>query len=56
MHQSAQTKLDICEGDAVELSEVEGVLDDDEETEQDDGLFQSTSLDMEAALGSTNLL
>ena len=42
--------------DTVELGEVEGLFDDNDETEQDDGLFQSTNLDVEAALGSTNLL
>jgi hypothetical protein len=56
MHHSAQTKLEICEREAVELSEMEGVFDDDDETEQDDSLFKSASLDMEAALGSTNIL
>ena len=56
MHHSAQTKLEICERQAIELGEVEGVFDDDDDTEQDDGIFQSTSLDVDAALGSTNLL
>ena len=56
LHHSAQTKMDICERDAPELGEVEGLFDDNDETEDDDGLFQSTTLDVEAALGSTNLL
>ena len=56
MHHSTQTKMEICERDAVELGEVEGLFDDNDETEEDGGLFQSTTLDVEAALGSTNLL
>ena len=56
MHHSAQTKMEICERDAAELGEVEGLFDDNDETEEDDVLFQSTTLDVEAALGSTNLL
>jgi hypothetical protein len=53
---SAQTKMEICEKDAAELGEVEGLFADNDETDQDDGLFHSTNLDVEAALGSTNLL
>ena len=56
MHHSAQTKMEICERDAAELGEVEGLFDDNNETKEDDGLFQSTNLDVEAALRSTNLL
>jgi hypothetical protein len=56
MHHITQTKLEICERDAVELGEVEGLFDDNNETKEDGGLFQSTTLDVEAALGSTNLL
>ena len=56
MHHIAQTKMEICERDAAELGEVEGLFDDNDETEEDDGLFQSTTLDVEAALNSTNLL
>ena len=56
MHYSAQTKDTIYEKQAVELGEVEGEFDDEEQTEQDAGIFQSTSLDVEAALGITNLL
>ena len=35
---------------------MEGLFDDDDETEEDGGLFQSTTLDVEAALGSTKPL
>ena len=38
MHHSAQIKIEICERDAAELGEVEGLFDDNDETE-DDGLF-----------------
>jgi hypothetical protein len=56
MHHSAQTKMEIRKRDAAELGEMEGLFDESNETEEDDGLFQSTTLDMEAALVSTNLL
>jgi hypothetical protein len=38
------------------LGEVEGEFDDNDETEQYDGIFQSTSLDINTAFGSTNLM
>ena len=56
MHHSAQSKLEICEKQAIELGEVEGEFEDEDQTEQDEGIFQSTCLDVDAALGSTNLL
>ena len=56
MHHSAQTKLEICEKQAIELGEVEGEFEDEDQNEQDEGIFQSTCLDVDAALGSTNLL
>ena len=31
-------------------------FDDEEQAEQDEGIFQSTCIDVEVALGSTNLL
>ena len=55
-HSAAQTKLVIYEKQAVELGEVEGEFEDEDQTEQDEGIFQSTCLDVDAALGSTNLL
>ena len=39
----------------MELREVEGEFDDKEKTDQDEGVFQSINLDVEAALGTTNL-
>ena len=56
MHHSAQIKMEICERDAAELGEVEGLFDDNDETKQDGDLFHSTNLDMEAVFGFTNLL
>ena len=56
MHYSAQTKPTIYEKQAIELGEVEGEFDDEEQTEQDAGILQSTGLDVEVALGTTNLL
>jgi hypothetical protein len=56
MHHSAQTKMEIFEKDAAELGEVEGLFDDNDEADQDDGLFHSTNPDVQAALGSTNHL
>ena len=60
MHHSAQVKLTIYEKQAMELREVEGELDDDEQADeqadQSAGVFQSINLDVEAALGTTNLL
>ena len=55
MHHSAQAEIEIGERDAAELGEVKGLFDENDETEEDGCLFQSTNLDMEAALGSTNL-
>ena len=54
MHHHAQTKLNAYKRKAVEIGDVEGEFDDEEQT--DAGIFQSISLDIEAALGTTNLL
>ena len=54
MHFSVQTKLIIHETEAIELREVEDEFEDEDQTEQDEGIFQSTCLDVEATLGSTN--
>ena len=54
MHHNAQTKLNAYKRKAVEIGDVEGEFDDEEQT--DAGIFQSISLDIEAALGTTNLL
>ena len=56
MHHRSQIKKEICEREAVELREVEGLFDDNDETEEDGYLFRSTNLDVEAVFGSTNLL
>ena len=55
MHHSAQVKLTIYEKQAMELREVEGELDDKEQTDQGSGFFEIINLDVEAALGTTNL-
>jgi hypothetical protein len=47
MHHSTQSKLEICEKQTIELVE--------DHTGQDDGIFQSTCLDVDEALGSTNI-
>jgi hypothetical protein len=50
MHNSAQTKIEICEKQPAELGEIEGEYRDDDPTEQDDFIFKSTSLDIDATL------
>ena len=56
MLHTAQIKLEIYERQAVKLEDIKEEFEDKDQTEQDEGIFQSTSLDMSAALGSTNLL
>ena len=54
---SAQAKLTMYEKQAMVVMQVEQAkLDDGEQTDQGAGIFQSISLDIEAALGTTNLL
>ena len=56
MHFSAQVKLTTYEKEAMEVREVEQAEPDDEEqTDYGAGVFQRVDLDVESALGGTNL-
>ena len=56
MHLSVQVRLTIYEKQAMKLREVEKAeLGDEEQTDQGAGVLQSVDLDLESALGMTNL-